>query len=94
MLKVGKNKNLAINVYGYAISQKIEKVNISPYHISEQPKERQMINLLLISEDVEIVCEDTYDNDEGIICVNYDPDADKSTGLQKETKYHYCWIKT
>ena len=45
-------------------------------------------NLLLISEDVEIVSEDTYDNDEEIIDNNYDRDADYSTGPQKGTQYH------
>ena len=52
--KVEKNNNLAINVYGYTISQKMEKVNIFPYHISEQPKEMQR----MISENVENVSED------------------------------------
>ena len=74
-------------MYDYTISQKIEKVNIFPYHISEQPKEMQRINLLLISEE-----EDDGDN-EGIIDENYGPCAEYSTGLQKEIKYHYCWIK-
>ena len=91
--KVEKNNNMAINVYGFTISKKMEKVNIFPYHISEQPKEMQRINLHLISEDIEIVSEDTDDNDEGIINESYDPDADCATGPQKETKYHYCWIK-
>ena len=75
-----KNNNLAINLYGYTISQKMVKVNISPYHISEQRKEMQRINLLLISEYVENVSEDTDENDEGIIDENCDPDADYSTG--------------
>ena len=35
--KAEKHLNLAINVYGYTVSKKIEKVNIFPYHISEQP---------------------------------------------------------
>ena len=92
--KVEKHFDLAIYVYGesYAVSKKIEKINIFPYHISEQPKEKPIINLLLISEDVEIVTEDTYDDGEGIVDENYDPDADYSTGLQKEDKYHCCWI--
>ena len=47
----------------------------------------------MISEDVENVSVDTDDNDEGIIEENYYPDADYSTGPQKKTKYHYCWIK-
>ena len=34
--------NLAINVYVYTVSKKIEKVNIFPYHISEQPKSRSL----------------------------------------------------
>ena len=91
--KVEKHFNLAINVYGYAVSKKIEKINIFPYHILEQPKEKQRIDLLLISEDVEIFTEDTDDDDEGILDENYDPYPDYSTGPQKETKYHYCWIK-
>ena len=89
--KAEKHFNLAINVYGYTVSKKIEKVNIFPYHISEQPKEMQRINLLLISEDVEV--EDSED-EEGIIDDNYDPDADYlATEKKKETKYHYCGIK-
>ena len=51
----------------------------------------QRINLLLISEDVEV--EDSEDK-EGIIDDNYDPDADYlTTEKKKETKYHYCGIK-
>ena len=65
--KVEMNNNLAINVYGYTLSQKMYKVNIFQYHISEQPKEMQRTNLLLISEDVEIVSEDNDDDDEEII---------------------------
>ena len=56
--KVEKHFDLAINVYGYAVSKKIEKINIFPYYISEQPKEEPRIDLLLISEDVEIFSED------------------------------------
>ena len=51
----------------------------------------EIINLLLISEDVEVVNEDMDDSDdEEVIDENYDPDAEEP---QKETKYHYCWIK-
>ena len=53
--KVEKHLDLAINVYGYTVSKKLEKLNIFPYHISEKPKEKERINLLLISEDVERV---------------------------------------
>ena len=62
----------------------------------------QRINLLLISEDVEVVNEDTDDNedtdnneciDEEIIDENYEHDADYSENPKKERKYHYCWIK-
>ena len=53
--KVEKHLDLAINVYGYTVSKKLEKLNIFPYHISEKPKEKERINLLLISEDVECV---------------------------------------
>ena len=34
--KVEKHFDLAINVYGYAVSKKIEKINIFPYHITEK----------------------------------------------------------
>ena len=47
--KVEKLNNLAINVYGYTVSKKLEKVNIFLYHISEKPKDKQIINLLLTS---------------------------------------------
>ena len=64
--KLEKHFDLTINVYGYAVSKKIEKINSFPYLISEQPKEMQRINLLLISEDVEIVSEEINGNDERI----------------------------
>ena len=69
----------------------MEKVHSFPNHISEQPEEMQRINLLLISEDVdlEIVNEDIDDNDEEITDENYDPGEYCPTGPQKETKYHY-----
>ena len=38
-LKVEKHFDVAIHVYGYAVSKKIKKINIFPYHISEQAKE-------------------------------------------------------
>ena len=50
---VEKQNNLAINVYGATVSPKLKKINVFPYHISEQPKERQRVNLLLLSEDDE-----------------------------------------
>ena len=51
----------------------------------------QRINLLLISEDVEV--EDSED-EESIIDDDYDPDADYlATEKKKQTKYHYCGIK-
>lgn len=53
--KVEKQNNLAINVYGYTVSNKLEKVNIFPYHISNQSNGIERINLLMISEDVEVV---------------------------------------
>ena len=89
--KPEKDFNLAINVYGYTVSKKKEKVNIFPYHISEQPKEMQRINLLLISEDVEV--EDSED-EEGIIDDNYDPDADYIATEKKErNKISLLWHK-
>ena len=38
--KVEKHFDLAIDIYGYAVSKKIEHINIFPYNISEQPKEK------------------------------------------------------
>ena len=38
-----QNPNLAINVYGYTISSKMKKINIFPYYISDQPKEKKKI---------------------------------------------------
>ena len=49
--QVEQKNNLAINVYGATVSPKLKKINVFPYHISEQPNERQRINLLLLSED-------------------------------------------
>ena len=76
------------------MSKKKERVSIFPYYISEQPKEKQRINLLLISEDVEDVNEDTdEDTCEGTIYENYDPDTDYTENpTERETKYHYCFI--
>ena len=48
---VEKQNNLAINVYGATVSPKLEKINVFSYHISEQPNQRQRINMLLLSED-------------------------------------------
>ena len=91
--KVEKQNNLAINVYGYTMSKKLEKITIFLYHISNQPNEMSRINLLLISEDVEV--EEKESDEEGIIDDNYDPHApeEPKTTSKKETKYHYCWIK-
>ena len=88
--KVEKRNNLALNVYGYTMSKKLEKITIFPYHISNQPNKMSRINLLLISEDVEV--EEKESDEEGIIDDNYDPDAPEEPKT-KETKYHYCWIK-
>ena len=55
--RVEKQNNLAINVYGDTVSPKLEKINVCPYHISEQPNETQIINLLLLSEDAEDAAE-------------------------------------
>ena len=53
--KVEKQNNLAMKVYGYTVSKKLEKVNIFPYHISNLSNGIVRINLLMISEDVEVV---------------------------------------
>ena len=84
--KAEKHLNLAINVYGYTVSKKIEKVNIFPYHISEQPKGMQRINLLLISEDVEV--EDSED-EEGIIDDDYDADY---LATEKRNKQNFTTV--
>ena len=90
--KVEKQNNIAINVYGYTITKKTEKLTIFPYHISNQPNDKERINLLLITEDVEVE-EEIDDSEEGIIDEDYNPD-DYSDEPTKETKYHYCWIKS
>ena len=41
--KVEKHFDLAINVYGNAVSKKIEKINIFPYHISENTNRKVKI---------------------------------------------------
>ena len=51
--KVEKQNNLAINVYGATVSPKLKKINVFPYRISEQPEDRQRINLLFLSKDDE-----------------------------------------
>lgn len=66
------------------------KLNIFRYYIANQLKEVQRINLLLVSEHVD---EDIgKSSDEEVIDEKYGPDAYYSEP-QKETKYHYCWIK-
>ena len=67
----------------------MEKVKTFPYHISEQPKDKQRINLLLISED-----EVNEDTDEGI--------AENPTKRKKQNisivrlkiLLNYCMVKT
>ena len=71
--KVEKQNDLAINVYGYAVSPKKQKIRVFPYYISDRPQKIPRVNILLISEDVEV----DYSNDDGIIDESYDPD-DKS----------------
>ena len=81
--KVEKQNKLAINVYDATVSPKLEKVNIFPYHISNQPRKKTRINLLLVTKDEEVedtsceveideTCdpEQDYETDE-----TYDPDA-------------------
>ena len=68
------------------VSKKIEKVNILPYHISKHPIEMQIINLLLISEDVEV------EDEEGIIDDEYDPVTYYLSTEKKETnKISLLW---
>ena len=87
-----QNSNLAINVYGYAMSSKKKKIRIFPYYISGQPQKIPRVNLLLISEDVEV----DYSNgdDDGTVDEDYDPAdyEDTPEPKKKETKYHYCGI--
>ena len=58
--------------------RKLKKINIFPYYISEQLKERQRTDLDLLSEEVEVTNkvadDDTYDEDEEID-ENFGPDA-------------------
>ena len=84
--KVEKQNNIAINVYGYTLTKKTEKLTVFPYHISNQPNDKERINLLLISEDLNV--KEEINEEEGIIDEDYNPDEPT-----KETKYHYCWIK-
>ena len=102
--KVGKqNPDFAINVYGYSVSPKKQKIRVFPYYISDRPQKIPRVNLLMISEDVEV----DYSNDNGIIDESYDPDdenmvdenydpanhEDEAEPKKKETKYHYCGIR-
>ena len=102
--KVEKQNDLAINVYGYAISKKVKKINIFPYYISDQPPNITQTNLLLISEDVEVDYSNDggtteggiiIDDDESMVDDSYDPDdyEDYPEPKKKETKYHYCGIR-
>ena len=51
--KVEKQNNLAINVYGYTVSKKLEKLTVFPYYISDQASDMTRIHLLLISDEAE-----------------------------------------
>ena len=51
--KVEKQNSLAINVYSATVSPKLKKINVFPYCMDKELKERQRINLLLLSEDDE-----------------------------------------
>merc|ERR1712074_123617 len=68
-----QNEGLALNVYGYTITKKTEKLTVFPYYISNQPNDKERINLLLITEDVEVE-EEIDDSEEGIIDEDYNPD--------------------
>ena len=57
-------------MYGYAVSPKKQKIRVFPYYISDRPQKSPRVNLLLISEDVEV----DYSNDDGIIDESYNPD--------------------
>ena len=101
--KVEKQNDLAINVYGYAVSPKKQKIRVFPYYISDRPQKLPRVNLLLISEGVEV----DYSNDDGIIDESYDPDDESMVDenydpadhedypelKKKEIKYHYCGIR-
>ena len=82
--KVEKQNNLAIFLWISSVKKDRKDNHLS---ISEQPKEMEKTNLLLISEDVEVVDGNT---NEEVIHENYHPDSEEP---QKETKYHYCFIK-
>ena len=73
--------NQCLWIYNVTEEEKDKHLSIYPsFHISNQVKETQRINLLLMSEDVEVVNEDTDDSGE-----NCDPDAEGEP--QKETIY-------
>ena len=98
-----QNPDFAINVYGYSVSPRKQKIRIFPYYISDRPQKIRRVNLLMISEDVEV----DYSNDDGIIDASYNPDdesmvdenydpaehEDEAEPKKKETKYHYCGIR-
>ena len=96
-----QNPDLAINVYGYALSPKKQKIRVFPYYISDRPQKIPRVNLLLISEDVEVdygndEVDETYGlDDESMVDENYDPadHEDYPEPKKKETKYHYCGIR-
>ena len=98
-----QNPDFVINVYGYSVSPKKQKIRVFPYYISDRPQKIPGVNLLMISEDVEV----DYSNDDGIKNESYDPDdasmvdenydpadhEDEAEPKKKETKYHYCGIR-
>ena len=99
-----QNPDFAINVYRYSVSPKKQKIRVFPYYISDRPQKIPRVNLLMISEDVEV----DYSNDDGIIDESYDPEDEsmvdenydpadhedhEAEPKKKETKYHYYGIK-
>ena len=90
-LQSRKTKQRTINVYGATVSPKLEKVNIFPYYISNQPPEKTRNNLLLLTKDVEDTsCEgkidETHDPEQDYeIDETYDPDAFCEEGEIDET---------
>ena len=96
-----QNADFAINVYGYSVSPKKQKIRVFPYYIFDRPQKIPRANLLMISEDVEVnysnddgITDKSYDPDESMVDENYDPAdyEDYPEQKKKETKYHYCGI--
>ena len=97
-----QNPDFAINVYGYSVSPKKQKIRIFPYYISDGPQKIPRVNLLMISEDERLITATMTAKQMNHMIPTTKVWWTKTMILQtmkiiqskkkNETKYHYCGI--